>query len=245
MIADILFSAISVTELFGLAIVLALGLYGLSFLIRWFARKRAWLRRAYRYYPAFCLVVALIFLPGALVRFYSMEDFQIWLALMVVLAFFGRDIVRDVLAGIWLRAEGALESGGRVAVGGHIGRIGRLFLRSFELETDDGGSVRFAYGSASRKTIRRLAGQQSRAGHTFRVSLPGDSRSTEAARRQIEFLVLNHAFVAIPSGRDSIPTVRPISVTEEKVEFEVNVRTIAPEQALEIERYVAETVARM
>lgn len=245
MIADILLSAINVTELLGFAIVLALGLYGLSFLIRWLARKRTWLQRAYRYYPAFCLAVALVFLPGALVGFYSMEDFQIWLAVLLVLAFLGRDMVRDVLAGIWLRAEGALESGGRITVGGATGRIGRLFLRSFELETDDGASVRIAYGNASRKAIRRLAGQQSRAGHTFRVPVAGASRSTESVRQHILLLVLNHAFVALPAGTNAGPTVRPISVSDDRVEFEVSVRTIAPEQVLELERFVTEACRNM
>jgi small-conductance mechanosensitive channel len=166
-------------------------------------------KRLARVYPPVMITVTLCYVLFAVSMFFSGFPELLPFALLVTLIGLSSlfwSFARDVLAGIFLRAEGACQLGRTVRVGDFQGKIAFLGPRSLGLETQGGDVVVWPYGKLSHETIVQTSGAEQLAARTFSVGLPAKADAATLSKELQEAALRCH-WAAI--GRE--PLVRAFS----------------------------------
>lgn len=195
------------------------------------SRRGRWLGGLFRFLPLLALgllaaeMVYVIVLVAALGELYSYATLS--LLVVALLAMFA--LVRDVLAGVWLRMENSLRPGLIVGLGPSRGRIRSLGVRSFDMEVSDGSIERVPYSVAARGRIARIADDGGISAHRVRLAL--NEQQPDVMLERARQIVLNHACTPIRRP----PVIKLISTAAGLPEMEVTLYAASVTNASRVE----------
>lgn len=153
------------------------------------------------------------------------------IALAVILASWFA--IRDYLAGVILRAERAYRVGDDLVVGEVTGRVKNLGFRTLEVELKGGHSVFLPYSKISQTAMTRGDGESR---HRFTLEVAPGVDVTAARRAILRGVLLSHW-----SSPRHDPQIRALGGRR----FEVRVRCLAEERAVDLEQAVRRSVAEL
>lgn len=142
--------------------------------------------------------------------------------------------MRDLLAGVALKAGRVCQVGDRVRIEGIEGRVARMGYRVLVLETTRGDEVVLPYGRVAREAVVRTRTADGVASHEFTLQLPPQLSTAEARERIRRAALLCH-WAAVAREPEVAQTG--------DAELAVTVFSLDPEHATEIERAVRATLA--
>ena len=189
-----------------------------------------------RFTPLVALIICLAYLLWSVQALFGPHTtlLPVMLALVLVAcvsAIWGP--IRDLLAGVFLRAGGMIRLGDELQVGdmsGHVEGFGarRVVLRSAK------GEALVPYGELSKATIVRTQGGHGTAAHTFRVRPIAGLSQADLRRLVSESALLCHW---------TSPARPPKLVNAEQGALDVTVFAVAKEYGVEIEGVVRTQLA--
>jgi hypothetical protein len=149
--------------------------------------------------------------------------------IVVAVAWIGWFAVRDVVAGILLKAGETFEPGDWIEVGDIQGRVRRLGSRVVSLSTADGGQAYVPYGEITRSTLVRRPVTDGLFQHSFRVRLETGDEVVEGKGEIRRAALLSHWHSVAREPR--------IELNDDGT-FTVTVFAVAPDQGYRIEKVV-------
>ena len=149
------------------------------------------------------------------------------LALVLVVA--GFSVIRDYLAGVILRTEGAVEVGDVVRVGDVEGKVARFRARAVELDMAHGDRVVLPYRAVGQAAIVRRSRQRSAVRHSFVVAVPPGTPADTARHAIRRAALLCHW---VPPSQDPTITALPSGGLEVTIHAMTDVRTADVEAAV-------------
>jgi hypothetical protein len=182
-------------------------------------------------YPSLAVLVALIYILLSTSILFSSYPSLLPISLLVALVGVSAllwPFARDVLSGVFLRAEGSCQLDQLVQIGSVQGRIVRLGPRSLHLETQGGDVAVIPYSQISRQPIVRTSGAEQLAARTFELPLPQRLEPTTLPRA-LQAAALRCHWAAL--GRDPV-----VSIQKERLE--VTVYAIDGAHLVEVEKAV-------
>lgn len=175
-------------------LLIGLMLWGLGWLIAIAPISRARRRWLERLGPIFVVAVGLLFLVSAVQELFASNPTAMSLVAGLTVLGLGTAMwwpLRDLIAGVFLRAGNTLRPGDEVEVSGVRGRIERMGHRSMVVLASQ-GEVILPYGAIARSAIVRASGTHGATSHLFRVDgAPGVS-ALELRRAVVEGGLLCH-----------------------------------------------------
>lgn len=178
----------------GRGALIALLLWGLGWLIRVAPIPRRRRRLLERLGPVFVVFVGLTFLISAVQELFGSHAATMPVVAGLLLLGFGAALfwpLRDLVAGISVRAGDVLRPGDEVEVGGVYGRVERLGYRSVVVLASQ-GEVTLPYGAVARGAIIRAPGAHGATSHLFRVGPVAGLSALELRRAITEGALLCH-----------------------------------------------------
>lgn len=145
--------------------------------------------------PVVGAVVGLMYaLYVARVVFSPYENFVPVALLLIFVAFAATwwTGLRDIIAGVMLKAGGTAAVGDRVVVDGVRGRVTAMGLRVMTLEAEHGEEAVIPYGRIARASLLRSPVVDYAAPHMFRVHAPSGPSMLEAKTRAREAAAASH-----------------------------------------------------
>lgn len=143
--------------------------------------------------------------------------------------------IRDVLAGLLIKASEVCLPGDFISIDGISGWIRGLGYRTIALDTQDGGQAFIPYHRVSRQSLIRTPAQDGVCRHTFNATVPEGVEMYEA-RQTIRRCALNSHWSSV---------VREPSIELDHAGgFSVTVFSLAPNLGILIERSVQGALAR-
>lgn len=137
--------------------------------------------------------------------------------------------IRDLVAGLLLKASEVCMPGDAIEVDGIVGRVKGLGYRVIAVDTLDGGQAFIPYSRVSRSTLVRRPVADGAYRHTFEIKLPKDIESVEG-QESIRLHILNsHYASAVREPRIEVNDNGTLSIT---------VFSVAPNQGHRIESSV-------
>ncbi len=176
-------------------VLLALVLLGLSRLTTLVPMRRERRESVGRAVP---VVGLLLFLPYLLFALRAILRNTGQVQALTFLAFIGLGVisawfvVRDLIAGVVLKAGRICSVGDRLVVGDLEGRVVRMGVRTLTLETSHGEEALVPYSSMSRSAVVRTPAVEGVAPHVFRVQTGGDVSVSDARRAVLEAALCAH-----------------------------------------------------
>ncbi len=190
----------------------------------------------YRVFPFIEMAIWGFFLLWAAQQFFQHRPFYsaVWIGVLALLAVWASWFaIRDVIAGLILKAEDAYEINQRIKLPSVEGKIRRLGHRSLEIETADGQIVKIPYG--------RIAGAErilsdprgTGRGYAFQISAPASMAPEQAAER-LRRAALNSPWSSVTKE----PRVRFLGEQEGRYRFEVVAYPLGEAYSRKVEEYV-------
>ncbi len=155
--------------------------------------------------------------------------FLAFVALGLLSAWF---VVRDLVAGVVLKAGRICSLGDRLVVGELEGRVARMGVRTLTLETSQGEEALVPYSALSRSTVVRTPAVEGVAPHVFRVRTPPDVSVADARRAVLEAALCAHWASVVRK-----PQIKPLG----KQIYEVTVFALNGDYAMDVESAVLKT----
>ena len=218
-----------------LVVLLAVVIYGLLYggrlmidLLPLSASSRQAAKRVFPIVGATAALLGVLFAAGILFRRYP-EHFPIAVAVILAVAiaasWFG---VRDVVAGVFVRAGRVCGVGDHIRIGSVEGRVRRMGARSLTLETARGEDAILPYSQLTRDTVIRTSTSERWARHVFEVDI--DEASVAEAKRRVRAAAVSCHWAAIAR--------RPEVLSLGDGRYEVTVFSLDPDRAGDLERAV-------
>lgn len=182
--------------------------------------------------PVMGVVLALLYLLFA-ARILLRHGVQVQVAALLVLglallvgAWFA---VKDLIAGVVLKAGRLCSVGDQVTVAGFEGRVVQMGLRSVSLETNQGDEAVVPYSVLSQSPLLRSPSIEGVALHVFRLRTPVNVSVADARQAVLEGAMCAHwASVVRP------PQVKPLG----NHEYEISVFALDPDHGPDVEAAV-------
>ena len=156
-------------------------------------------------------------------------------ALFLLLIWIGRSVFGDFVTGVFVRMEGTIEPGRRMAVGGVEGRVSRLGYRSVAVEADDGSTFRVPWRTIAAEAVRLGEAGAAVRSHSFTLAVPR-SRPIERVLEDIPAAALTSPW----ASTTIMPEVRLLSETEESYVLRVTAHALDARFAPQIEAAIRE-----
>jgi len=220
----------------GAAGVVALGFAGawLSEVVPLGSKRRRWVRRI-RAPLAVALCGVYVALAAAhLVAARSSSVAAIVAALLAVVALATFGMLKDVAAGVVLKAAGSCQVGDSIRTQNVSGKVSRMGIRTLALVVSDGDELIIPYSRVSSDLLWLKAAGSGLFAHTF-VLPAADAGSQDSPFDRVRRLVLLHSAAAVS---------RPPEMRLVPSGLEVTVFTLDERRGPEIERSVRARVAR-
>ncbi len=193
------------------------------------AERRDLLRRAYPVFAAATVLGYLLFSAGLFFEDYP-EHFPVAVAVILGVAlaasWFG---VRDVIAGVFLKAGRVCRVGDYVRVGDVQGRVERMGLRALIVETARGEEAIVPFSRLARESVLRTPVSERGTLHVFELTLDGAPSVAETKRRIRE--------AALACHWSAIAREPEIAVLDAQ-RYEVTVFALDPDRVREVEAAV-------
>lgn len=122
-------------------------------------------------------------------------------ALVLVLIIFGWYFLRDYVAGILLKSETTLEPGQEVHSGDVKGVIRKVGLRSLELVTTGGETIKLPYSVMSTRLFSRIQGRRKWSEQELKLVVPS-LYSPEKIRMELKRRLLEMSWLPVPEKVD-------------------------------------------
>jgi small-conductance mechanosensitive channel len=156
-------------------------------------------------------------------------------ALFLVLIWIGRNVFGDFVSGVFVRMEGTIEPGRRIAAGGVEGRVSKLGYRSVAVEADDGSTFRLPWRTVAGDIVRLGDAGAAVRSHSFTIAVPRD-RPIERVLEEIPAAALASPWASITR----IPEVRLQAETEQGYLLRVTAHVLDARFAPQIEAAIRE-----
>jgi len=156
-------------------------------------------------------------------------------ALFVLLIWIGRSVFGDFVAGVFVRMEGTIEPGRRMAVGGVEGKVTMLGYRSVAIEADDGSTFRVPWRTIASEAVQLGEGGAAVRSHSFAIAIPRD-RPIERLLEEIPAAALTSPW----ASATQMPEVRRQSETEQGYVLRITVHALDARFAPQIEAAIRE-----
>jgi small-conductance mechanosensitive channel len=156
-------------------------------------------------------------------------------ALFLLLIWIGRSVFSDFVTGVFVRMEGTIEPGRRMAVGGVEGRVAKLGFRSVAIESDEGSSFRVPWRTIAGEAIRLGEAGVAIRSHTFTIAIPR-SRPIERVLQEIPAAALTSPW----ASTTQMPEVRLQSETDQSYVLRVTAHALDARFAPQIEAAIRE-----
>lgn len=183
---------------------------------------------ARRALPVLSGLAALVFALLAVRRLLSDQPVVAAVAMVLVVAGFvvaSWPALRDVAAGVFLKAGQICREGDHVRIGDVHGRVARLGLRVMVLETSDGEEAIIPFARVTRDRLLRTPAVEGVTPHVFRLPLPrGASMGELKATIRRSALLVHWSAVS-----------REPEITVDGDHLEVTVYAIDPDRGTDIE----------
>ncbi|MCA9604786.1 MAG: mechanosensitive ion channel [Myxococcales bacterium] len=193
------------------------------------AERREMLRRAYPVFAAATVLGYLLFAAGLFFEDYP-QHFPVAVAVILGVAlaasWFG---VRDVIAGVFLKAGRVCRVGDYVRVGEVQGRVERMGLRALVVETARGEEAIVPFSQLARESVLRMPISERGTLHVFELSLDGSPSVADTKRRIRE--------AALACHWSAIAREPEIAVLDAH-KYEVTVFALDPDRVREVEAAV-------
>jgi len=158
-------------------------------------------------------------------------------ALFLLLIWIGRSVFSDFVTGVFVRMEGTIEPGRRLAVGDTEGKVAKLGFRSVAVESDDGSSFRVPWGTIAGESIRLGEAGAAVRSHTFTIAIPRD-RPIERVLQEIPAAALTSPW----ASTTQMPEVRLQSETNQSYVLRVTAHALDARFAPQIEAAIREAL---
>lgn len=231
-------------DAFGLVLFLLLGgllfalMRGLRYLLRRSGMRRARRDAILRMLPVIETTVALFYVLGAIPLVFSEHEAYspvVLGAVILGLVLVNWFAIRDLAAGLVLRAGRVAEVGDEIALEGRQGRVSRLGLRVLALETAAGQELLIPYSQLSRATIVRTPKVDGAHLRRFRVALERPDLDVLDRQRLIHHTALNHHWHSLVH--------EPVVELGAGNSFEVTIFTLDASRAPDVEAAVRRALA--
>lgn len=170
----------------GRGLLIGLLLWGVGRLIDIAPLPRARRRLLERLYPVFVIAVGTVFVGSAVQQLLGAHGGAMPIALGLVALGLGSVLwwpLRDLVAGVFLRAGNVVRPGDEVEVAGVAGQVERMGYRSMVVLAPH-GEVVLPYAAMARIAIVRSRASQGTTTHVFKVEKEGDTDAM-ALRRAV------------------------------------------------------------
>ncbi|MGD8278489.1 MAG: mechanosensitive ion channel [Gemmatimonadota bacterium] len=156
-------------------------------------------------------------------------------AFFLLLIWTGRNVFGDFVSGVFVRMEGTVEPGRRIAAGGVEGRVSNLGYRSVAVEADDGSTWRLPWRTVAGDVIRLGEAGAAVRSHSFTIALPRD-RPIERVLEEIPAAALGSPWASVIR----LPEVRLQEETEQGYVLRITVHVLDARFAPQIEAAIRE-----
>lgn len=231
-------SGLSFLGLLAGGVVLLLVLRGLGLFLSILPMSRDRREFVARAGPVVATLVTLAYVLFAAGEIFKAHPQSVPFALLLVLFGFGAATwfaIRDVLAGVFLKAGRACQVDDHVRIGGIEGRVQRLGYRVICIETSQGEEAIVPYSRVARDSILRTPEVSGAALHVFRVRVPPAASIAEVKRSVRESALGCHWASVIREPELSVAGPG---------EFEVGVYSLDHDHGPEVEAVVRKALAR-
>lgn len=165
--------------------------------------------------PVVGLVAVLSYLVFATRELFGSHPDSLPFALALLLFGFGAaawPAIRDLVAGVFIKAGRLCQVGDHVQVGTIRGRVARMGYRVLSIETGQGEEAILRYSELSRRSLLRTPIVEGAALHVFRVALPEDVPEQEAMRRVRQSALACHWASAVRAPNIALLSPRTLEV---------------------------------
>jgi small-conductance mechanosensitive channel len=156
-------------------------------------------------------------------------------ALFLLLIWIGRSVFSDFVAGVFVRMEGTIEPGRRLAVADVEGKVAKLGYRSVAIEADDGSTFRLPWRTIAGEAIRLGEAGAAVRSHSFTIAVPR-SRPIERVLEDIPAAALTSPW----ASSIQMPEVRLQSETEQSYILRITAHALDARFAPQIEAAIRE-----
>jgi small-conductance mechanosensitive channel len=192
--------------------------------------------RLSRFFPFIEAIIWILFLIWASQQFFTEKPiYNVFLAgaVVVVIVWASWFALKDVIAGIILRAEDAYETNQIIKLNNLEGKVRKLGYRSLGIETETGEYVKIPYSQIAGQLRVLSDPQQATHSHRFTITVP-KSCSLDETARQLRLLALSAPW----SSPKKEPQVKSLNDDDENYRFEVVVYSLGEIYFRKIEDYV-------
>lgn len=218
----------------GVLLAILLWLFGRALAVLPLSRRRREL--VSRWAPLAGMLVVLAYLVIAVRRIFGGEGWgEPAAAVLVFAAITGAAwfAIRDIVAGVVLKAGRICQVGDYVLLGDVAGRVASMGLRVLSIETGQGEEAVIPYSQVARQSLKRTPVLEGAALHVFRLQVPDGATISDVKRRVRESALSCHWGSIV---RD------PQVVAVASSRFEVTIYALDPDHAPDVEAAVRSAV---
>jgi small-conductance mechanosensitive channel len=157
--------------------------------------------------------------------------------LFLVLIWTGRNVFGDFVSGVFVRMEGSIEPGRRIATAGVEGRVSRLGYGSVAIEADDGSTLRLPWRTVAGDVVRLGEAGAAIRSHSFTIAVPRD-RPIERVLEEIPAAALGSPWASITR----LPEVRLQAETDQGYVLRITAHALDARFAPQIEAAIRERI---
>jgi small-conductance mechanosensitive channel len=158
-------------------------------------------------------------------------------AFFIALIWIGRNVFGDFVSGVFVRMEGTIEPGRRIAAAGVEGRVSMLGYRSVAVEADDGSTFRLPWRTLAGDVVRIGEAGAAVRSHSFTLAVPRD-RPIERVLEEIPAAALASPWASITR----LPEVRLQEETEQGYLLRITAHVLDARFAPQIEAAIRERI---
>ncbi|MCB1144606.1 MAG: mechanosensitive ion channel [Leptospiraceae bacterium] len=180
-------------EFFVLGIGLFVFLNFLGIFLSRFSLKRAIGKKIYRIYPTLQVFLFVYYAIWVFANIFTIEPMYYYISsLLIVLLSVAIhwNFLRDISAGVVLKAEDRLKVGNSIQIGERFGRVLEIGYRGIILEDEKGDKIRLPYSYMAGEIISNRNGKKLITSHSF--SIDGNRNNIPELRKKIEKIALYH-----------------------------------------------------
>lgn len=195
-----------------------------------------------RFFPFIEMAIWGFYLLWAAQQFFQHRPFYaaVWIGTLALLAVWASWFaIRDVIAGIILKAEDAYEINQRIKLPSVEGKIHRLGHRSLEIEIEGGQIVKIPYGKIAGEQRILSDPRETGRSYSFQVTAP-KTLEPEQAAEQLRRAALDSPWSSVKKE----PQVRFLGEQEGGYRFEVVAYPLGEAYSRKVEEYVRKRVAK-
>ncbi|MCF8217736.1 MAG: mechanosensitive ion channel [Bacteroidales bacterium] len=229
----------SAVYLFLLIAIILFGLFRiLNFTVPLLPLKTEQKKRFKKALPVVEFVAWFIFLIWGINYFIKYNSyFALALGILVLLIFiwFAWYALRDIIAGIIMKANRGLNLNDMVDIADYHGKIKRFGIRNLVLETENGKSIFLPYTMIIKQELIRSHPAEKILSHTFTLTTPKD-KTIEQSMREI-----HKSLLSLPwTSRIKKPLIRAEQETEASYVFQITAYSIEKGYFVMIEKAIRE-----